>query len=327
MAITSSGAISLSNIQTEFGGVNPISLSEYYRNGAYVPPGATGIPTSGAIDISDFYGADNQFAFNITSDTATADIRALAITAGWDEATRLIANVNAGVTLYNGASLAGSFPSGVSLVNSGNITGVGGGGGGGAGGTALNITTSDTVDITNNSGAFIAGGGGGGGGSQGGGGAGQSLPGQAGAAGGSFTTSAYLASSSRHGGCVGNDDSGVVFVPLSCTATNITGTRASGGNQGAYAGSGTTAHGSCFATGSVVDDCGTTINSSGTLIGGGGSLNPGGIGGSILSTTQNQTVSGGGWGLAGSGGGGAGGAAISGTYASLTDNGTVYGSI
>ena len=54
--------------------------------------------------------------------------------------------------------------------------------------------------------------------------------------------------------------------------------------------------------------------------------NPGGEGGSILSSTQNATVSGGGWGLAGSGGG-AGGAAISGTYASLTDNGTVYGSV
>ena len=332
MAITSSGAISLSNIQTEFGGVNPIRMDEYYRNGAYVPPGATAIPTSGAIDISDFYGASNQFAFSITSDTANADIRALAITAGWDGATRVIANINAGVTLYSqgtstgGAVVSGSFPSGVTILNSGNITGRGSSAGN-AGGMALQITTSDTVNITNNSGAFIAGGGGGGGGSQGGGGAGQAAPGQAGAAGGSFTTSAYLASSSRHGGCVGNDDSGVVFVPLSCTATNITGTRASGGNQGAYAGSGTTAHGSCFATGSVVDDCGTTINSSGTLIGGGGSLNPGGIGGSILSTTQNQTVSGGGWGLAGSGGGGAGGAAISGTYASLTDNGTVYGSI
>ena len=34
MALQSSGAISLSDIQTEFGGGNPISLSEYYRGGA-----------------------------------------------------------------------------------------------------------------------------------------------------------------------------------------------------------------------------------------------------------------------------------------------------
>jgi hypothetical protein len=324
MALQTSGAIALSNIQSEFGGANPISLSEYYRNGAYVPPGATGIPTSGAIDISDFYGADNQFAFNITSDTANADIRALAIAAGWDEATRLIANVNAGVTLYYGASLAGSFPSGVSLINSGNITGVGGGGGGGAGGTALNITTSDTVDITNNSGAFIAGGGGGGGGSQGGGGAGQSLPGQAGAAGGFYTFSKFLSAFVSPYGC---SEGGVMSGTISCTATNASNTRAAGGQQGAYAGSGTGFGGSCTGTGTLTNPYGCPPQSYSAGLTGVGAPNPGGQGGSILSATQNQTISGGGWGLAGADGGGAGGAAISGTYASLTDNGTIYGSV
>lgn len=37
MALQASGAISLGNLQTEYGGANPISLSEYYRNGTYVP--------------------------------------------------------------------------------------------------------------------------------------------------------------------------------------------------------------------------------------------------------------------------------------------------
>jgi hypothetical protein len=32
MVLQSSGPISFSNIQTEFGGANPISLSEYYLN-------------------------------------------------------------------------------------------------------------------------------------------------------------------------------------------------------------------------------------------------------------------------------------------------------
>lgn len=50
MALQSSGSISLQNIATEFGGTTPHSLSEYY--GA-----AAGIPTSGAIDFADFYGA------------------------------------------------------------------------------------------------------------------------------------------------------------------------------------------------------------------------------------------------------------------------------
>jgi hypothetical protein len=33
----SSGAISLSQVQGHWGGGNPISMSEYYRNGSYVP--------------------------------------------------------------------------------------------------------------------------------------------------------------------------------------------------------------------------------------------------------------------------------------------------
>jgi len=52
MALPNSGAISLNDIQTEFGGTNPISISEYY--------GAdTGVPASGTISISDFYGTSN----------------------------------------------------------------------------------------------------------------------------------------------------------------------------------------------------------------------------------------------------------------------------
>lgn len=58
MTLQSNGAISFSNLQTEFGGSNPISLSEYYRGGAYVPSSSSvNIPTSGAIKLSNFYGA------------------------------------------------------------------------------------------------------------------------------------------------------------------------------------------------------------------------------------------------------------------------------
>lgn len=49
MVLQSSGAITLTNIQTEFGGTAPISISEYYAV-------ATGIPASGTISISQFYG-------------------------------------------------------------------------------------------------------------------------------------------------------------------------------------------------------------------------------------------------------------------------------
>lgn len=48
--------ISLSQIQTEFGGANPISLSEYYRSFEYVPVASTNsIPASGSISLSGFY--------------------------------------------------------------------------------------------------------------------------------------------------------------------------------------------------------------------------------------------------------------------------------
>lgn len=60
MAIPASGPLSLSNIQTEFGGTNPISLNEYYAGGGLVPAGTTGtygaVPSSGAISIRNFYG-------------------------------------------------------------------------------------------------------------------------------------------------------------------------------------------------------------------------------------------------------------------------------
>lgn len=60
MTLQSSGAISLANIQTEFGGSNPISISEYYAGGGYVPSGTGSIPTSGTISFSTFYGTTAQ---------------------------------------------------------------------------------------------------------------------------------------------------------------------------------------------------------------------------------------------------------------------------
>ena len=42
MALQGSGAISLSQVQSEFTGANPISMSEYYRGGSYVPTSVGG---------------------------------------------------------------------------------------------------------------------------------------------------------------------------------------------------------------------------------------------------------------------------------------------
>lgn len=59
MALQSTGTISLNDLQTAYGGVNPIGLNEYYRGGGLVANGtglSTTIPTSGAISFSNFYG-------------------------------------------------------------------------------------------------------------------------------------------------------------------------------------------------------------------------------------------------------------------------------
>lgn len=57
-------SLSFSALQTEFGGSNPISLSEYYRGGAYVPSGTTSsygtIPTSGSISMGVFRGTQKS---------------------------------------------------------------------------------------------------------------------------------------------------------------------------------------------------------------------------------------------------------------------------
>ena len=55
MALQNSGAISLQQIQDEFGGSHPISMSEYYRNGLHVYSNNGNVPTSGAIGLNNFY--------------------------------------------------------------------------------------------------------------------------------------------------------------------------------------------------------------------------------------------------------------------------------
>lgn len=144
-----------------------------------------GVPT-GAISLSSFYGKSNAFAFTISSNQTNANLRTLAVNAGWNQSTKVIATIASGVycssnsTGTPGLTINGSFPNGVDLINGGFIIGMGGAGGNGswvqtndtqvagsngsAGGLALSV--SSAVSITNN--GTIGGGGGGGGGGRGG---------------------------------------------------------------------------------------------------------------------------------------------------------------
>jgi len=72
MPLQSTGAISFENIQTEFGGANPIGIDEYYLNGIYATgTGAAGIPTSGIISLNNFYGKSKVISGGVPVPVAT----------------------------------------------------------------------------------------------------------------------------------------------------------------------------------------------------------------------------------------------------------------
>ena len=71
--------ISLANVQAEFGGSNPIRMSEYYSGGSYVAGGTTGtpngvaaaIPASGRISLKNFIGSSGAGPTTTTSTSTT----------------------------------------------------------------------------------------------------------------------------------------------------------------------------------------------------------------------------------------------------------------
>jgi len=82
MALQSSGAISFANIQTVFGGANPIGLNEYYLNASTgYTSGVSGIPNIGSsISLSQFYGkskpvvvVDYMLSGNVRGSMSTSD--------------------------------------------------------------------------------------------------------------------------------------------------------------------------------------------------------------------------------------------------------------
>jgi len=172
MAIPASGTITLTDIQTEFGGSNPIGLSEYYRGGAYVPntSGNATIPTSGTITFANFYNTSNVQYFTISSNQTDLNLRTYVNSQGYNGSADVVVTIDSGVWIYatttsNPAITTGSFPRSLTVINNGYIVGKGGAGGANynAGVSASGaLLVQANISITNNS--YIAGGGGGGGG-------------------------------------------------------------------------------------------------------------------------------------------------------------------
>jgi hypothetical protein len=318
MPIQSSGAISLLNVQNEFGGANPISMSEYYRGGVYTTSNNTSVPTSGAISLSNFYGGVRQFAFNITSSTLQANLATLATNAGWDGSAPIVATVNSGVYLWSnnvsvgGLTIPSSIATTVTLINNGYIIGRGGNAGINNGGPAL-VVQKTGVTVINSSGAYIAGGGGGGNGAGGGGGAG-------GGTGGAFATAGGA------GGAIGQSGSNGGVVNAGALASRAGDGGGAGGGGGNYEDSGGSflSYGSGGGGGRILPGVGGVSQCNPGAFGYGGGA--GGSGGNAGTQGCNGGFGGGGgWGARGGANGGFGGAAISGTAVTLSNSGTIYG--
>jgi hypothetical protein len=178
MTLPSSGSISLSQVNTELG-LSATALITMNDSAVRTLFQKTGSGT--AISMSDGYGKANQFAFTISSNQTNANLRTLAVNAGWNETSKVVATISSGIYISSNGTgtpaltVSGSFPGGVELINGGTIVGMGGAGGNGGGyyapsvltptagavgGTAFSV--SSAITVVNN--GTIAGGGGGGGG-------------------------------------------------------------------------------------------------------------------------------------------------------------------
>ncbi len=144
--------VGLSAIQTNFGGANPIALSEYYRGGANVPAsqgnGGYGVvAASGPLSVGTFRNQEKVFttAYTISVDTTNLNLITLLTSLGWDGIVpvRMDVTINSGIvvssnnTAIPALAIGSALPSGsiVRIYNYGYIIGMGGQGGHGSIGT------------------------------------------------------------------------------------------------------------------------------------------------------------------------------------------------
>ena len=306
MAVTAAGLIKISEIALEFQDTVPYRLSKYYRGGALVPNSSqnANVPTSGAIKLSNFYGAVRRVALTQTFATNTTQTAiGISTLPGYVAGiTDITITVNNGVYLYStdvsspALTITGATAGDtILLVNNGFILGMGGTGGSGsqvaqvtaatAGGPAMSL--SYNISLTNNS--YIAGGGGGGGGGTGGGGAG------GGRGGDLYTGPGDLAAAGGAGGGPGAAGSNGGIAPS-----------VSGGGQSTNAGSGAgggrllpgTGGAGSIGLGDGLNNAQTAAQGGGA--GGGASATQGLVGAGTLAT--NVGGGGGGWGASGGSG-------------------------
>ena len=166
------GAVSMSDIRTEWGRSGTIKMSEMYRGGSHIPTksanntganGAPNVPTSGTIAMDNFRGSKKAFVYTFS---ATATNQTASTLFGDDYADtypkEIVINsgVEIGATATNDHALDIDTGNGgtITVTNNGTISGAGGAAGS-DGGDALKAAVNVTVI---NNGTIRAGGGGGG---------------------------------------------------------------------------------------------------------------------------------------------------------------------
>jgi len=253
MAIPSAGSsLAFSAIQTEFGGSNPISLSEYYAGGDNVPSGTSGdagsIPSSGTIAVSQFYGSTNRVAIALTISSTTQSYnifsnRGGTYSAGNSDVTLTVQAI-VGSTGASAIDTGNQWTSGdtVKIINNSQIVGRGGAGGAGGGQNAQGgagsagqpaIVLGINTTIQNNGGNIRGGGGGGGGGK----GAQVTQPVKGGQLIQQFAGGGGGGGQGQQGGAAGSDPDGGSPATAG-QAGSISGAGAGGSSSGGPAGSG-----------------------------------------------------------------------------------------
>jgi hypothetical protein len=137
-SLTELTPLGLSQIQGEFGGANPIKLSEYYAGGGYVHTGTPKITdgnTGGSIAISQFYGASSVLSSGIITASGTYT---MPLISGQTVTAHIIA-IGGGGGGGGGSGRTFSY---------GYWHGGGGGGGGGYSIASINLSYPDVLHIT-----------------------------------------------------------------------------------------------------------------------------------------------------------------------------------
>lgn len=276
MPIPSSGPVSLLDIQTEFGGTNPIGLNEYYAGGGLVPAGTSGtngpVPSSGAISIFNFYGTSNVPPFGAVEYT-TAGTYTFVVPASYTSISAVCVGGGAGATGNNGGGGGAlSYSNGISVTPGESLTVVVGAGGAvGAAGADSRISRGATNLLLAKGGAVIT-------------------AGQASAGVGAVRYSGGNGSISAGGGAAGYAGNG----GAAATGTGLTsGSPGTGGSAGG-GGRGNNTDGGGGGVGLIVQGPSGAGGVGGGNFGGNGGGGSGGTSGGIISSRHGGTHGGGG---------------------------------